>query len=134
VVVELIVLGPVPLEALHLFTGTASVDPELGLRSVLDEGATQIVDGGGATLATVFRSRGIEVPSEILRLTGSAPRPGWSFWTEAYLPSGAAADASARGLAVVEAIAAAAGATVVRPGVGRDADVRGTGPRGSVSG
>lgn len=128
-VVELIVVGPKPLESLHLFAGTAAVDPAFGLRSVLDGGATQILDAAGETLATVFRSRGIEVPSEILRLTGESPRHGWTFWTEAYVP-----DSSPRGMTVVEAIAAEAGSVVVRPGVGRVADVRGGDDRGSVSG
>jgi hypothetical protein len=107
-VTELIVVGSTPLDLLHLVTGTARVDPEFGLRSVLDDGATQIVDREGATLVTVFRCRGIEVPSEILRLVGTSS-PDWHFWTEAFVPDGAP------GLEVLEGIAREASSVVLTP-------------------
>lgn len=109
-VTELIVVGGAPLDVLHLVTGVAAIDPEFGLRSVLDEGATQIVDREGATLVTVFRSRGIEVPSEILRLLGTSS-PEWQFWTEAFVPG----EGSAVGREVLESIAREASSVVVAP-------------------
>jgi hypothetical protein len=112
VVTEFVVVGARPLDVADAFTGTAAVDPDYGLRSVLDEGATQVVDTEGETLVTVFRSRGIEVPSEILRLTGRI-EAGWLFWTEAFVPDGPASR-SAAGRAVLDSIAAQA-ATVLQP-------------------
>ena len=105
-VTELIVVGSAPLDLLHLVTGTARVDAEFGLRTVLDDGATQILDREGTTLVTVFRCRGIEVPSEILRLLGTSS-PDWHFWTEAFVPEGSP------GLAVLDSIAREASSVVM---------------------
>lgn len=106
---ELTIMSPQPLDLIHVVTGAAAVDPAHGLRSVLDDGATQIVDADGALLATVFRTRGIEVRSEILRLLGRAD-DDWHFRTEVFVPDGAS-----RGEVVASRIAAEVDGDLVAP-------------------
>ncbi|KQO62222.1 hypothetical protein [Curtobacterium sp. Leaf261] len=94
--------APRPEELVH--AGVA-IDGGLGMRTLDDEAVTEIIDEDGLAVLSVGRPELVEVQDEVLRLApGLADRisaPVW--WTEAWVPWGAAGD---RGMAIALQFAA----------------------------
>ncbi|PJJ65707.1 hypothetical protein [Compostimonas suwonensis] len=109
---ELVIVSERPIEVADQVLAAVAVDPALGIRTVFDGGGTQITDAAGETILTVLRTDGVDVLSVAEALLESPLAPGEVFWTEAYLPLTAGAQA---GLEVAAYLAdAVAGRIIVR--------------------
>lgn len=107
----LVIVSRRPVDLADHLMAAADVDPNLGLRTIWNGGATQICSADGAAHLTVLRTKGFDVLDDVERLLGTHFPADHAFWTELYAPLGTAGD---RGLAVAQALAAAVGGDLVQ--------------------
>lgn len=85
---EFVILSPRPIDLADQLIAAVAVDIETGFRSLFNGGANQVCDLEGAPIATVLRSKGLDVADDATRLLGAPPAEGNVFWTEGYLAAG----------------------------------------------
>lgn len=83
---EFVILSPRPVDLADHLVASVAVDPQAGLRSVFDGGATQVCGEHGDVLATIMTTKGMDDSTDAERLLGASVDETHVFWTEGYLP------------------------------------------------
>jgi len=100
---EIYVITPRSVTLEDLVAAGIAIDGSLGLRTLFEGAALQLVNADGVAVVTIDNSRLLEATDDAARVTrGLSIPPAGSWWTEAVAPWGSA---GAAGVAVVERLA-----------------------------
>lgn len=106
---EVIILSAEPPSSLALVEAGADIAPDLRART-LERVVTEFVNDRGSAVLSVQVPERVENPAEIARLAPWATLEAPVWWTDAWVPWGAAGEV---GVAIVRAFAAAVDAQLI---------------------